>query len=104
MTSFRVRDWLHAVHHNEPGRSDFVEPGNEAERLLVVNNLITLPPEQGGAGITPGRGEWENVVSVFPLHDDATNKKWIREWSKKTFLSKDELDQIRDKFGESVSC
>ena len=65
--------------------------------------MITLPPDQGGAGISPGHGEWENVVSIFPLHDEATNKQWIRDWSKKTFLSQEELGQIRDKFGESVS-
>lgn len=64
--------------------------------------MITLPTEEGGAGITPKHGEWKNVTNVFPLHDEETNKEWMREWSKKTFLSNEELDQIRDKFGESV--
>jgi anoctamin-10 len=71
--------------------------------LRVVNQMITLPTEEGGAGITPNHGEWKNVTNVFPLHDEETNKKCMRDWSKKTFLSDEDLDQIRDKFGESVS-
>ena len=101
--SFRVRDWLYGVHNHEPSRTGFIEPQSEAERLRVLNNLITLPSDQGGAGITPNHGEWENVTAIFPLHDEETNKKWIRDWSQKTFLSPEDLDQIRDKFGESVS-
>lgn len=64
--------------------------------------MITLPVHEGGAGITPQQGEWKNVTAVFPLHDEETNKRWMREWSQKTFLSEAELDQIRNKFGESV--
>lgn len=68
----------------------------------MINQMITLPKEEGGAAITPNHGEWKNVTAVFPLHDVETNKKWIRDWSSKTFLSDDDLDQIRNKFGESV--
>lgn len=68
----------------------------------MISQMITLPIEEGGAGITPSHGEWEKVTAVFPLHDVETNRKWMKEWSKKTFLSDDDLDQIRNKFGESV--
>lgn len=98
----RVRDWLYGVHNHEPNQSRAVEPQSEAEHLRVVNNMLTLPPEQGGAGITPNHGKWKNVTAVFPLHDEATNKQWLRDWSKKTFLSVEDLDLIRDKFGENV--
>jgi hypothetical protein len=64
--------------------------------------MMTLPEEEGGAHLTPGHGQWRNVSAIFPLHDIETNNKWMREWSKKTFLSEDDLDQIRNKFGESV--
>lgn len=64
--------------------------------------MITSPKEDGGAGITPKHGEWTNVDSIFPLHDDKTNQAWMRDWSKKTFLTRDDLDQIRNKFGERV--
>lgn len=100
--SFSVRDWLYGVHNHEPNQSRAVEPQSEAEHLRVVNNMLTLPPEQGGAGITPNHGKWKNVTAVFPLHDEATNKQWLRDWSKKTFLSVEDLDLIRDKFGENV--
>lgn len=64
--------------------------------------MMTLPLEAGGAGIVPQAGEWKNVVAIFPLHDEETNKQCIRDWSRKTFLSTEDLDQIRNTFGESV--
>ncbi|KAJ5999626.1 Acyl-CoA N-acyltransferase [Penicillium waksmanii] len=98
----RVRDWLYGIRNAEPEPASAIEPQTEAERLRVISQMITLPTEEGGAGITPSHGEWEKVTAVFPLHDIETNKKWMKEWSKKTFLSDDDLDQIRNKFGESV--
>lgn len=66
--------------------------------------MITSPREEGGAGITPKEGEWENVESIFPLHDVAFNKRWIKEWSMKTFLKIEDLDEIRNRFGEKVGA
>lgn len=100
----RVKDWLYGVIHTQPesNSDESVEPQSDAERLRAVHNMITLPENEGGADINPKYGEWENVESIFPLHDNETNKEWIRSWSTKTLLSKEELDQIRDKLGESV--
>lgn len=64
--------------------------------------MVTLLPEEGGAGITPKLGDWKNVLSVFPLHDVEANRRSMSEWNKKTFLSTDDLDHIRNTFGESV--
>ncbi|KAK5788087.1 hypothetical protein VI817_009045 [Penicillium citrinum] len=97
----RVRDWLYGIRNAEPEPASAIEPQTEAERLRIIYHMITLPTEEGGAGITPNHGEWEKVTAVFPLHDVETNSKWMKEWSKKTFLSEDDLNQIRDKFGES---
>lgn len=99
---FRVRDWLYGIRNAEPEPASSIEPQTEAERLRVISYMITLPAHEGGAGITPDHGEWKNVTAIFPLHDEETNKRWMREWSQKTFLSDDDLDQIRNKFGESV--
>ncbi|KAJ5117021.1 hypothetical protein N7456_001369 [Penicillium angulare] len=100
----RVRDWLYGIRNTEPEPADAIDLATEteADRLRVISHLITLPVQEGGAGITPQHGEWKNVTAVFPLHDEETNKRWMREWSQKTFLSEEELDQIRNKFGESV--
>ncbi|KAJ5152618.1 uncharacterized protein N7482_009096 [Penicillium canariense] len=98
----RVRDWLYGIRNAEPEPASSITPQTEAERLRVISQMITLPTEEGGAGITPKLGEWKNVTALFPLHDEETNKKWLHEWSQKTFLSDDDLDQIRNKFGESV--
>ncbi|BCR99302.1 anoctamin family protein [Aspergillus luchuensis] len=64
--------------------------------------MITVPKEAGGAGITPKHGEWKCVDAIFPLHDEAMNKQCMKDWSQKTFLSADDLDQIRNTFGENV--
>lgn len=65
--------------------------------------MITDDREEGGAGITPKHGEWKNVESLFPLHDHAFNKEWIKKWSTMTFLKIDDLDDIRNRFGEKIA-
>ncbi|KAJ5833934.1 Acyl-CoA N-acyltransferase [Penicillium riverlandense] len=98
----RVRDWLYGIRNAEPEPASSVEAQTEAERLRVISHMITHPKEEGGAEITPNHGEWKNVTAIFALHDRETNKKWMRDWSQKTFLSDEDLDDIRNKFGESV--
>ncbi|EAW13544.1 anoctamin family protein [Aspergillus clavatus NRRL 1] len=98
----RVRDWLYGVRSVEPEPASSAMPHSEAERLRVIYRMITASKEEGGAGITPKHGEWQNVDSIFPLHDEETNRQCIRDWSQKTFLSTEDLDQIRNTFGEHV--
>lgn len=64
--------------------------------------MLTAPKEDGGADLTPKQGEWKYIDSIFPLHDNATNQEWMKDWSQKTFLTREDLDQIRNKFGEKV--
>lgn len=78
------------------------EPLYEAERLRIIYQLITNPVHEGGAGITPKEGEWENVESIFALHDHAYNKDWIKKWTSSYFLSAEDLDDIRNRLGEKV--
>lgn len=66
-------------------------------------HLITSPKGDGGAGIIPKEGVWKNVESIFPLHDRAFDKEWIKKWSTTTFLKVEDLDEIRDRLGEKVS-
>ena len=80
------------------------ESSTTAERLRIVRHLIGAPPKEGGAGIIPKDKEWKNVESIFPLHDPAFNKGWIKKWSTLTFLKREDLDEIRDMFGEKVSA
>lgn len=64
--------------------------------------MITATREEGGASITPKLGEWKNVDAIFPLHDHERNRKWLNSFSSKTFLTPEDLDQIRDIVGEKV--
>ena len=64
--------------------------------------MICCPKEEGGAAVTPKHGEWKNVEAVFPLHDPEKNKKWLTEFSTKTFLTPDDLDEVRNRVGEAV--
>ncbi|KAH6631730.1 calcium-activated chloride channel-domain-containing protein [Chaetomium tenue] len=114
----RVQDWLFGVRPSAPAPSDASpdsktdainryfaeeEPVAEAERLRLAYELITRPRNEGGAGITPKRGQWRFVASVFPLHDRAFNRAWISAWSRKYYLDETDIGSIRDRFGERVA-
>ncbi|KAK6948401.1 hypothetical protein Daesc_010167 [Daldinia eschscholtzii] len=103
----RVQDWLYGVRITTPNKDlakEFADqPVTEAERLRTVYLLITKPKSEGGAGIAPKVGLWKDVESIFPLHNHAFNRQWIKQWSTKYFLDDEDLDRIRDKFGESVA-
>jgi len=79
------------------------EPATEAERLRLIYLLITKPVSEGGAGITSKCGEWEDVESIFPLHDTTYNKEWIKQWSTKYLLSVEDITEIRNRFGEKIA-
>lgn len=103
----RVKDWLYGLRAAQPDRETHNALNDsaptEGERFRIVYHLITSPPQEGGAGIRPKSGDWKNVESIFPLHDNAFNKQWISKWSTETFLKPEDLDEIRDRFGEKVS-
>lgn len=103
----RVRDWVHGVRAAAPPKETRealeAEPLYEAERLRIIYQLITNPVEEGGAGITPKEGEWENVESLFALHDHEYNKDWMRKWSSSWTLNTEDLDDIRNRLGEKVA-
>lgn len=56
----------------------------------------------GGAGITPGVGQWKNVKAIYPMHNDKVNQALLRGLSKKLLLGIEDLDKIRDLFGSKV--
>lgn len=78
------------------------EPLTEAERLRIVHAMLTLPESEGGAGITPGKGQWSLVEGIFPLHDHKFNKQWMKRWSTTWSVNPNELRNIRDMFGEKA--
>lgn len=101
-----MNDWVHGVRaaapEKETRQSLEAEPLYEAERLRIVHQLITNPEDEGGAGITPKQGEWENVESIFALHDHQYNREWIKRWSTRWLLTPEDLDEIRNRLGEQV--
>lgn len=102
----RVKDWLYGVRAAQPDketqRSITGQALTQAERFRIVHDMITSPREEGGAGINPKEGEWQNVESIFPLHDQAFNKEWMRKWASSTFITAEDLDELRDRLGEKV--
>ena len=103
---FRTKDWLHGVRSAAPEKENEMATEKQslypAERLRIVFQLITNSAEEGGAGITPGHGEWKDV-SVFPLHDHDFNDKMLKKWATQYTLKDEDLDSIRDMFGEKVA-
>nr|POF13094.1 uncharacterized protein CFP56_10242 [Quercus suber] len=103
----RARDFVHGVRSHEPSKETGAaiqkDPLTQGERLRVIYQLITGPESEGGAGITPKKGEWENVENIFALHDHVYNKEWIKKWSTQWLLGPQDLDEIRDRLGEKVA-
>jgi hypothetical protein len=75
----------------------------EAEDILALYHVILWPKELGGAGITPGVGEWENVKSMFPLHNEPENQSILRHLSKRIILTVDDFDKIRNLHGSKIA-
>lgn len=102
----RVKDWLWEITRLQPptGKDGpLVDDAFEAENVLSMYHLVNWSKEIGGAGITPGRGKWECVKSIFPIHNEPANSALLRHLSKKLFLGDDDLDSIRDLFGSKVA-
>ncbi|KAI6780350.1 uncharacterized protein J7T54_005452 [Emericellopsis cladophorae] len=101
----RVKDWLYGIVQTHPGgtKDSVVDGDFEAEDLLSVYHLVNWPKDRGGAGITPGLGQWENVTSIFPLHNEAANQALLKHVSRRLFLTNEDLDRIRDLHGSKVA-
>lgn len=98
-------DWVHEIPSKHTHLSDNAATADEdsqndspAERLRLVYKLITED-----AGITPEHGEWKFVKSVFPPHDMALNKEWLRRALSRWWMHDSELEFIRRQFGEKIA-
>jgi anoctamin-10 len=107
---YRLQDWLYGVRPSAPTKQTNKidehiqdEPISQAEKLRLAYLLITKPKSEGGAGISPKSGQWRHVKSVFPLHDHAFNRAWIKSWGTKYMVDDKDLNDIRDRFGEKVA-
>ena len=100
-----MKDWLYGVVPVKPNgdNTTVVDSEYEAEDLLSLYNLVSWPKDIGGAGITPGLGQWENVKSVFPIHNPQTNHDLLRHLGGRLYLRVEDLDRIRDLFGAKVA-
>ncbi|KAG6250672.1 hypothetical protein E4U23_001285 [Claviceps purpurea] len=103
----RLQDWLQGIRTSGPNpdlaKALQDEPVTEAERLRLVYQLIIRPENDSGAGINQASSKWKYVSDIFPLHDQQFNRSWIQKWSKKWFLDEADLEDIRNKFGESIA-
>lgn len=103
----RIRDWLNGVRQIQPVKETVHTlteiPLSQSERLRLIYAMMTDQKMDGGANITPQHGDWKYVDAIFPLHDHEKNKRWLSDFTKKTFLTPEDLDHIRDAVGEKVS-
>ncbi|POS82783.1 hypothetical protein EPUL_003547 [Erysiphe pulchra] len=75
----------------------------EAERLRTIYSLITSSKTEGGIGITPNNGDWKNVESIFPLHNNEFNKELIKKLNSRYIVDAKTLTEIKDHFGERIA-
>ncbi|CAG8502519.1 6707_t:CDS:2, partial [Scutellospora calospora] len=98
----RVHDWLTGVRIRDIDENRDA-PLTDAERLRLVHDIITNPLYEGGANIYPGLGDFEIVEGFLPLHDRIYNEDWIKTWSTKWMIDKDDLLRLRNHFGEKIA-
>ncbi|KAI8870747.1 DUF590-domain-containing protein [Ramicandelaber brevisporus] len=112
---------------------EMVAETSDAERLRLVHRILTGPPSEECAGITPwspfdipaaapsNNGESNTAVnasvsasavdpahavrieSIFPLHDKRFNRQWLKRWSTKWSISYLDIEAVRDHFGEHIA-
>ncbi|RHZ67771.1 hypothetical protein Glove_299g21 [Diversispora epigaea] len=99
----RVNDWLVGVRLRDTDDHDHSETLTDAERLRLVYDIITNPPHEGGAGINPGFKDFELVESFLPLHDHKYNEEWIKTWSTKWVIDREDLFRLKDHYGEKIA-
>jgi hypothetical protein len=95
---------LFGITHSLPAGDENTTADAEtpAEEIRSVYHVVTWQKKLGGAGITPNYGKWKNVTASFPLHDQDACSELLRQWSRKTMLTTQDLDTIRALFGEKV--
>ncbi|CAG8608697.1 3225_t:CDS:2 [Paraglomus brasilianum] len=102
----RLADWLTGVRIRDVD-DDSADGSDsqltEAERLRLVYDIITNPRSEGGADIKPGSDKLELVGSLLPLHDRVYNDDWIKSWSTKWIINKNDLMSLRNHFGEKIA-
>ncbi|KAF4449044.1 hypothetical protein F53441_7694 [Fusarium austroafricanum] len=101
----RVKDWLYGITPNHPGgdKDTVADADYEAEDILSVYHMVNWPKDLGGAGIHPEIGKWENVKSIFPLHNHKVNQSLLSYLSRRFFLTPEDIDQIRNIHGSKVA-
>lgn len=101
---YRVKDWLFGITHTLPEGDENTTAVAEtpAEEIRSIYHVVTWQKELGGAGITPNFGKWKNITASFPLHDQDACSHLLRDLSRKTVLTTQDLDTIRALFGEKV--
>ncbi|KAK9366695.1 calcium-activated chloride channel-domain-containing protein [Lipomyces kononenkoae] len=100
----QIKDWLFGIRTSAPVVQDKLDDNfSTAERLRLVYERLTNSQKDHGLGITPGQGDWVFVKSIFALHDPKFNVAWIERWSTKWVLDDDELDIIKNSFGEKIA-
>ncbi|CAG8548784.1 11570_t:CDS:2 [Diversispora eburnea] len=102
----RINDWLAGVRLRDTDDHADSETLNDAERLRLVYDIITNSPhekDEKGAGIIPGFKDFDLVESILPLHDHKYNEEWIKTWSTKWVINKDDLFRLKNHYGEKIA-
>lgn len=84
------------IHGLTSSQITLAEPSNiqAGDRGRLIQTYVCSSIHDGGLGITPLAPEWDRVASVFILHDQRWNDKWIKAWSTKLDVN-GSLDQLR---------
>ncbi|ORY05118.1 DUF590-domain-containing protein [Basidiobolus meristosporus CBS 931.73] len=105
----RVQDWLSGVSVSPVERGGSIARSlseksadlTDSERLRLVHRIIVGAEEDGCAGLDPE--SVDEVDALFPIHDRKYNKKWLKKWSTSWRIKQDDLQDLRNHFGETIA-
>ncbi|KAK9767133.1 hypothetical protein K7432_003292 [Basidiobolus ranarum] len=73
----------------------------DSERLRLIHQIIVGDEDDGCAGLDPGNVD--AIDSLFPIHNRKYNKQWLKKWSTSWRITPEDLENLRNHFGETVA-
>ncbi|ORX95276.1 DUF590-domain-containing protein [Basidiobolus meristosporus CBS 931.73] len=108
----KIQDWLAGVSVSTRRKGENISQTlhkqvksdarlTDSERLRLIHQIIVGDEADGCAGLDPDN--IDAIDSLFPIHNRAYNNQWLRSWSTSWRIKQEDLQNLRDHFGETIA-
>jgi hypothetical protein len=84
---------------SEPQPSQDISMLSTGDKIRLLYDYVTNPTWNDGLDVNDSSIEG---IDIFALHDQEFNNRWIKSWASKIALNDDDIEMVRDQFGEKV--